>query len=86
MTGIPPLFYTVKRPPPENICSGDLVHELHTDRVLRVEAINDAGVVLRSTAIPKLPPIAISREDFDAVVVFGGEGMRVFGKVTRIAP
>lgn len=86
MTANAPLFYAVKTPPREAIRVGDLVHELHTDRVFRVEAIDDASVTLVRLVRQASAPWTITRAAFDAVVLFGGQGTYVFGKVHRAAP
>ena len=77
------LVYRVKPPPSEVIAVGDTVHELRTHRTYTVLAITADAVVLGG---PHGFEKRLDRAAFDAVTVYGGEGMRVYGKVTRVRP
>lgn len=73
----------VDPPPDEKIVAGDKVHELRTHRVYTVQHIDAHQVTLAGLGGEVR---TLERAEFDLCVVYGGEGMRVFGKVNRVKP
>jgi hypothetical protein len=61
---------------------GHRVHELRTHKVYRVMAIDAEAVVLERVTSPGTL-LTLSRAAFDREERYGGELMRVYGKIQR---
>lgn len=77
------LVYKVKPCAHEVVKPGDRVHRLHDSRIFDVLEVAETMVRLAPVGV-RQADFWLGRELFDEQVVYGGEAMRVYGRVTLV--
>lgn len=71
---------SIPPPPPEEHSPGTRVHHLRTHKTYTILTIDDKTVEMLTITDVK---VSIPREEFDTVEVYGGQAVRLYGKISR---